>query len=53
MKKYIDWLKKNKIVGITGLDTSGIPRGKILPTSKFLNAVSDNDNNIEFQKFFE
>lgn len=22
-------------------------------TSKFLNAVSDNDNNIEFQKFFE
>jgi glutamine synthetase len=44
MKKYIDWLKKNKITEVECMipDNSGIPRGKILPTSKFLNAVSNN-----------
>tara|TARA_B100000902_G_C27225825_1_gene872137 strand:- start:17 stop:874 length:858 start_codon:yes stop_codon:yes gene_type:complete len=44
MKKYIDWLKKNKITEVECMipDNSGIPRGKILPTEKFLNTISNN-----------
>ena len=38
MNSYIDWFKKHKITEVECLipDNSGIPRGKILPTKKFL-----------------
>ncbi len=41
MNDYIDWLKKNKITEVECMipDNSGIPRGKILPTKKFLDTI--------------
>ena len=41
MNDYIDWLKKNKITEVECMipDNSGIPRGKILPTKKFLETI--------------
>ena len=40
MNNYIEWFKKNKITEVECLipDNSGIPRGKILPTKKFLSS---------------
>ncbi len=40
MNDYVDWLKKNKITEVECMipDNSGIPRGKILPTKKFLSS---------------
>ena len=40
MNSYIDWFKKHKITEVECLipDNSGIPRGKILPTKKFLSS---------------
>jgi glutamine synthetase len=41
MNDYIDWLKRNKITEVECMipDNSGIPRGKILPTKKFLDTI--------------
>ena len=41
MNDYVDWLKKNKITEVECMipDNSGIPRGKILPTKKFLSSI--------------
>jgi len=41
MNDYIDWLKKHKITEVECMipDNSGIPRGKILPTKKFLDTI--------------
>ena len=41
MNDYVDWLKKNKITEVECMipDNSGIPRGKILPTKKFLETI--------------
>ena len=41
MNDYIDWLKKNRITEVECMipDNSGIPRGKILPTKKFLDTI--------------
>ena len=42
MNDYVDWLKKNKITEVECMipDNSGIPRGKILPTKKFLSSLT-------------
>ena len=41
MNDYVDRLKKNKITEVECMipDNSGIPRGKILPTKKFLSSI--------------
>ncbi len=41
MNDYVDWLKENKITEVECMipDNSGIPRGKILPTKKFLSSI--------------
>ena len=57
MNNYIEWFKKNKITEVECLipDNSGIPRGKILPTKKFLSSTSKNvqvcgPENVQLQK---
>ena len=52
-KKTTDWLNKNKISEVECMipDNSGIARGKILPTNKFINSVKSKSLRLPLHVF--